>query len=159
MVVCKGFLYLDMADPAHSNAVMMLQTLCDNVDGLKTRKLKKAVLARKAQARVGTPTDANFIDIASKGTLTNFPIDPFDIANTRHMFGPDIPGVKGKTVRRKPDRVEVEDIVYITSDYHRFVSMTLTADMMFAKDILLLITLSRRIILLTMEHIPSRTAK
>ena len=73
------------------------------------------------------------------------------------MFGPDLSGVKIKTVGHKPDRVEVEDIVSITSDYHRFVSMTLTADVMFVNGMPLLITLSRRIRLLTVEHIPSRT--
>ena len=81
--------------------------------------MKKDFLARKAQARVGTPTEADFIDMVSKGTPSNFPVTPVDISNSFHMFGHDIPGVKIKTVRRKPYRVEVEDI-NITSDYHRF---------------------------------------
>ena len=37
MGVCKGFSYLDMADPAHSNSVVMLQTVRENMDGLTTR--------------------------------------------------------------------------------------------------------------------------
>ena len=85
--------------------------------GLTARELKKIVLARKVQARVENPTDSNFIDMVSKGTLENCPVTPDDIANTSHMFGPDIPGEKSKTVQRKPDRVEVEYIT-ITSDYH-----------------------------------------
>ena len=155
--VCKGFPYLDMADPDHRNTVVMLQSVRENMAGLTDREAKKAVLARKAQARLGTPTEADLIDMVSKVTLTNCPVTPVDISNTHNMFGPDLLGVKRKIVQCKTDRVEIEDIVSITSDYHRFVSMTLTADVMFVNGMPLLITLSRRIRLLTVEHIPSRT--
>ena len=60
---CKVFLYLDVADPAHSNVVVMLQKVRENMAGLADREVKKAFLARKAQARVGNPTEAYFIDM------------------------------------------------------------------------------------------------
>ena len=69
--------------------------------------MKRDVLSSKAQARVGTPTEADYIDMVSKGALTNFPVTPVDVDNACHMFGPDLPGVKSKTMRRKPERVEV----------------------------------------------------
>ena len=112
--------------------------------------MKKAVLSRKAEARVGTPTEEDFIDVVIKGTLTNCPVTPFDIANTCHMFGPDLIGVKIKTVRLKTGRVEVEDVIHIHSDYHRFVSVTFTADVIFVNIMPLFITLYRRIKLLTL---------
>ena len=56
--------------------------------------MKKAVVACKYQARVGTPTEADFIDMASKGTFANFPVTPVNIDIAHHMFGPDLPGVK-----------------------------------------------------------------
>ena len=92
--VCKGFLYLYMADPAHKDAIVMLQTVRKNMEGLTKREVKKAGLARKAQARVGTPMEADFIEMVSKGTLSNCPVTPVDIANARHVFGPDLPGIK-----------------------------------------------------------------
>ena len=106
--------------------------------------MKKAILARKARARVRTPTEADFIDMVSKVTLVNCPVIIFDIANACHMFGPDLLGVKINTVRRKLYRVEVEDIT-INIDYHRFVSLTLTDDIMFLNGMPFLITLSWRI--------------
>ena len=121
--------------------------------------MNKSVLDCKAPVRVGTPTEANFIDIVRKGTLANFPVTLVDIANARHMFGPDIPGVKIKTVQRKLERVEVEYIISITSDYHRFVSVTLTSDGIFVNSMPFLIILARRIRIHNVEHIPSRTAK
>ena len=121
--VCAGFLYPDMADPSHKDKVVMLQTVRVNMKGLNSPEVKKAVMARKEQARVVTPTEADFIEMVSKGTLTNCPVTPVDIANACHVFGPDLPGIKSKTVQRKPTRVEVEDALVtrtITVDYHRF---------------------------------------
>ena len=97
-----------------------------------------------------------------KGTLTNCPVTSVDISNARHVFGPDLPGVNSNTVQRKPARVEVEDaLVTITiyDDCHRFVSVTLTADVMFVNGLPFLVTMSCCIRLLTVEHITSRTAK
>ena len=97
--VCAGFPYLDMADPANKNAVFMLQTVQANMKGLTSRETKKSVLDRKAQACVGNPTKADFIEMVSKGNLTNYPVKLFDIANAHHVFGPDIPGINSKTVQ------------------------------------------------------------
>ena len=105
--VCKGLPYLDMADPDHSNAVVMLQTVHEKMADLAAREVKKDFLSLKALAPVGTPNEANFVYMVSKVNLTNSPVTPVDIANARHMFGPDLPGVKSKTVRRKTGRVEV----------------------------------------------------
>ena len=58
----------------------------------------QAVLDRKAQACVGTPTEADFIEMVSKGTLTNCPVTPADIVNARNVFGNDLPGIKSNTV-------------------------------------------------------------
>ena len=92
--VCAGFPYLDMAGPSHKNAVVMLKTVRVNMKILTVREVKKAVLARKAQARVGTPTEADFIEVVIKGTFTNCPVTPVDIANACHVFGPDLLGIK-----------------------------------------------------------------
>ena len=160
--VCAGFLYLDMADPAYKDAVVMLQTVRANMKGLTSCDVKKSVLAQKAQVRVATHTEEGFIELVSKFTLTNCPVTPVDIDNARCVFGPDLPGIKSKKLQRKPARIEVEDAlvtITIPDDYHCFVSVTLTADVMFVNGFPFLVTMSRRIRLLTVEHIPSRTAK
>ena len=80
--------------------------------------MKRDILSSKAQARVGTPTEVYLIDMVSKGTLKNCPVTTVDIFNARHIFGLYLSGVKSKTVRRKLDRIEVEDVVLIPRDYH-----------------------------------------
>ena len=74
------------------------------------------------------------------------------------MFDIDFKIVKSKTVRRKPDMLEVEDIT-ITSDYHCFVSVTSTAYIIFVNSMPFLIILYPRIQLLTLKHILSRMSK
>ena len=96
--------------------------------------------------------EADFIKMVSKGTLTNYPVTPVDISNARHVFGTDLPGIKSKTARRKPVRVEAEVALVtrtIPDDYHRFVSVTLNADVMFANGLPFLVMMSCRIRLLT----------
>ena len=56
------------------------------------------------------------------------PVTCSDLTNARAIFGPDLSGVRGKTVRQKPDRVETEETSIPRYFYvlHKFV--TLTAD-------------------------------
>ena len=55
-----------------------------------------------------------------------------DIVNKCVIFAPDLPNIKSQTVRTKTDWVDTDnDVVTIQSDYHRFVAVTLMADVMF----------------------------
>jgi hypothetical protein len=91
-------------------------------------------------------------------TIKNCPIKPTHIANTLTIFGPSAAGVRGKTVRRKPEQVEADPgrIPDNTHRLHKFV--VLTADVMFVNSIAFLITLSWKLRLATVEQLPTRTA-
>ncbi|KAL7537435.1 hypothetical protein ACHAXR_007825 [Thalassiosira sp. AJA248-18] len=91
--------------------------------------------------------------------LQNCPIDTADVTNARSIFGPDLAGVRGKTVRRKPEPV-VESHVAIPREFvlsNKVV--TLAADVFYVDNIPFLLTVSRRIKFVTVEHTPVRTAK
>mgnify|MGYP000854466914 CR=1 FL=1 len=97
--------------------------------------------------------------VSSSSGVKNIPVNPIAITHALDLFGPDLPNVRGKTVRRKPDRVDT-GFVNIPDDYHRLNKfVTLTADIMFVNGVAFLMTLSRRIRLVTAKHIPTRTAK
>ena len=118
-----------------------------------------ATLARKVQAMIGHPTDPKFKDMVSNKVISNCPIKVIGITNAARIFGPNRAGLRGKTVRRKPDRVDT-DVISIPRDFyvlHTFV--TLTADVMFINGVAFLVTLSPKIKMYTIEHIPTRTAK
>jgi len=90
--------------------------------------------------------------------INNCPINPIDISNADTIYGRDLGGIRGKTVRKKPERVQ-GDIIQIPKDFyklHRFV--TLTADIMYVNGVPFLTTLSRKINMRTAEHIQSRSA-
>jgi hypothetical protein len=106
----------------------------------------------------GHPTDAQFLEMVRNKTIKNCPIKPKHITNARSIFGPSIAGVCGKTVRHKPEQVEVKPGC-IPDDFHRLHRFVMiTADVMFVNSIAFLTTLSQKLRLSTVEQLPSRTA-
>jgi hypothetical protein len=113
----------------HNNmdGVAMVETVRKNFEGFTAKEVKDATYARKAQGMVGSPSDDEFASMVS--TMRNCPIKHSDIANATAIFGPNRNVLREKTVRRRPERVEV-DYIQTPRDYHvlhKFV--TLTADL------------------------------
>ena len=63
-------------------------------------------MARKVQARFGHSLDAEFKYMARDKILENFPVKLKHITNANNIFGPNVVGLRGKSVRTKPTRVE-----------------------------------------------------
>ena len=90
--------------------------------------------------------------------IQNCTITSKGMTNTKVICGPQIVGVSGKTVRCTPKRVD-SDCVAIPREFqllHK--SITLVSYVFFVNGIPFLITLSRNIHFVTVEHILSRTA-
>ncbi len=67
--------------------------------------------------------------------LTNCPVTVRDVDNANRIFGPDLANLRGKTTRKKPERVLVE-YVQIPRDFvqlHKYV--TLVVDVMFVNGL------------------------
>ena len=60
------------------------------------------------QARVAHPTDEKFKHMVSRKSLDNCSIVANDVTNARAIFGPNRPGLRGETVRQRPERVVPE---------------------------------------------------
>jgi hypothetical protein len=153
--VCRGFPYIDMQS---LDAVAMIQTVRQQYEGFTKREVQDATTARKAQAMTGHPTDTQFLKMVCNNSIKNCPIKPKHIANANSIFGPSIAGVRGRTTRQKPERVEAA-AGRIPDDFHclhKFV--VLTADVMFVNGMAFLTTLSWKLQLSTVEQLPSRTA-
>jgi hypothetical protein len=65
--------------------------------------------------------------------ITNCTVTESTVKNAHIIFGPDLAGVRGRTVRRAPESVRVDHIQIprVILDRHRIV--TLTVDCMFVK--------------------------
>ncbi len=94
----------DMAgkEPKHERAVALVQTVLGNYEGYTKRKVLKAKEARRAQAMMGNLSEKDYKTMVSNNLIPECPITPTDIANARAIFGPDLPSVRGKTVRTRP---------------------------------------------------------
>ncbi len=58
--------------------------------------MKKAILAREAQAKLAHPTDEKFKIMVSSKSLDNCPVKPQHITDVKTIFGPNHPGLRGK---------------------------------------------------------------
>ncbi len=96
---------VEAAMVAPANAVLFIQTVRGNMEGYTQCKVEDAHAAREAQAMLGHPADRNFLGMVHSGMILNCPVTPNAVQNAHRIFGPDLAGVRGQTVRRLPDSV------------------------------------------------------
>jgi hypothetical protein len=85
---------------------------------------------------IGSPSERDFQGLVCLNLLTDCPITNTNITNTHKLVGPDLANIRGKTVRRKPNRIQT-DYVDITRDIIALNSqVTLVTDVMFINRIL-----------------------
>ena len=120
------------------------------------REVKGAILARKAQILLGHLPDARFKQLVNSDSIKNCKVTAQDITNSRMIFGPDLPGLQGRTTRKKPTRVTPVYMGISKAMYERYKDIVLTADVMFVNGIVFLVTLSRGIRLYTTEHLRNK---
>ena len=100
--------YIDIRKNAQ--AVNMYQTITMNYKGYTKKEVEAAVLARKVQARVGHPSYYEFKNMVRDKLLENFPVKLEHITNVNNIFGPNVAGIRGESMRTKPTQVEREYI-------------------------------------------------
>jgi hypothetical protein len=135
-----------------------ITTVRNNFEGFTKRQVKQAIQARRLMSMIGAPTEREFQELVRLNHLKDCPITNSDIIHANKIFGRDLANIRGKTVRRKPKHVATEyvDIPRVILDVHGRV--TLVADVMFVNGVPFLVSSSRHINLITIEHVPQRTA-
>jgi hypothetical protein len=129
-----------------------------NYEGFTKKQILRANDARRLMQMVALPSERALQSMVRLNMLQNCPITNDDIKNANTIWGSDIATIRGKTIRRKPDRVET-DYVEIPCALLSFqVNVTLVADVMFVNGVPFLVSASRNINLITIEHAPKHTA-
>jgi hypothetical protein len=128
-----------------------------NEDGYSQHQLEQARLAKDLYTKVGHPSQQDFKAMVASGTILNCPITVGDVMRAEKIYGPSIAALKGKTVRRSPEKA-VTDFIEITKQILKAnASVSLLADAFFVNTIPAMI--SRTIKFTTTENIPTRTTK
>ena len=155
----KGMPYINLTGVDGEVALDFVQTVRGNMEGFTRREVKEARTAREAQGMVGHPSDRDFLGMVRANYIMNCPVTESAVKNANLIFGPDLAGVRGRTVRRPPLAVQT-DFVHIPRIFlDRHWVVVLTADIMFVNGVPFLASLARGLNLLTAEFLPTRTAK
>jgi hypothetical protein len=100
-----GMPYLDIMELKAEVALCFVQTVRGNMEGYTACKIEDARAAQAAQAMLGHPVDQDFLGTVGANLIDNCPITESAIINANQIFGPDLAGVRGRTVRRPPESV------------------------------------------------------
>ena len=130
-----------------------IETVRKNFEGFT----KEDKLSRKIHSMVGNTPAVRFKEIMSAEGIINCPVEVNDINNSSTIFGPNCNRLRGESTRQKLKRVR-EEYIKTPRDFYRLNKfVTLTADVIFVNSIPFLVTLSGNIILITVEHVATRT--
>ena len=132
----------------------MVQTVKDNENAFTKRQVQQARLARQIYALLGRPSHDDFTKFVRNNSLKNCPIDVEDASRSIRIYGPDIPALRGKTVRVQPSHVIVPEISPVPEEILRdHPNIHLCTDICFVNNVSILTTISRHIKLRTVDHL------
>lgn len=140
-----------------SNAYSFINNVATNKTLYTDRQLRDADAARRLYVLVNRPSHATFIRMIRDNLLVNCPVTVDDANRAVKIYGPDVAALRGKTTRRTPPHVPSHTLRPIPSsllEAHRLV--TLCFDIFYVDGFTFLLTVSRNLHFITVEHIPTR---
>ena len=148
-----GLYYHDTA--ANKENVQLVQTVKSNEAQFTKRQVDQARLARQLYSLLGRPSHEAFVNFVRNNSLKNCPIDVTDANRSIQIYGPDIPALRGKSVREQPGHVTTPEISPVPPDILlNHSKIHLCIDVYFVNNIAFLVTISRHIKLRTVDHLP-----
>jgi hypothetical protein len=91
--------------------------------------------------------------------ILNCHVTPTAVKNANRIFGSNLTGVRGWTVRRPPESMTTNHVKNPREILEQHQWVTLAVNVMFVNRVPFLVSVSQGINLVTAEHRPSRTAK
>ena len=70
--------------------------------------MERAKLSREHQVMIGHPSEHEYKDMVSNKLLYNFHFTIKDITNAKSIFGPNLLGVRVKSVKHNPISMDAE---------------------------------------------------
>jgi hypothetical protein len=127
--------------------------LVDDIKGEYTkREYRDAALARKVQNIMMFPNARAYSRIVDSNQLANCPVKRSNITAAERIFGPNLSGLKGKTVYRNGPPVTGRIDRILPNIRDRYQCVVLGVDIMFVNKIPFLITVARGLRIGTSAH-------
>ena len=114
--------------------VHVISTVEELRHGLTERQYKRAVRARRLYGQLGRPTIENFKHVLKANMIKNCPVTNDDVKLAEMLFGPDVGTLKGKSKRRKPMPVVVDNIEIPEELREMHQDVTLCIDLFFVNN-------------------------
>ena len=155
----SGMPCLDLASNEEA-ATMLIQTVRGNCEGYTPREVKEAREAVAAKALMFHPSEQTLKEGVSASAVANIPssVNRSTISLGRRIFGPSLYDLRGKTTRRKVEKVREAHVSIPRAVADRLKFLEMAADIFFVDQIPFLLTVTRKIFFTTVEHTPVRTA-
>jgi len=111
---CNDGLYDYNTDTIKTNkslaAYSFLETVQSNKKFFTQQEIEAADEARLLQQRIGWPSTSYFKGVVSKKLIKNCNITVDDINRADIIYGPPVPLLQGKMIRKKPDGCKIKRI-------------------------------------------------
>ncbi len=137
--------------------------LCADYLGEHGRLHKEGGLGRKGGSRGaghgGAPTDHNFPGMVCANMIPYYPVTESAVRNTNVIFGPDLAGVRGRTVPRPPESIWTDYVQIPWIILERYQLVVLVVNEMFVNNVSFLVSVARGLNLITAQFTPTRTAE
>ena len=137
--------------------LVLVTTVKDNEQGYSRRQIAAAKAARTLQSIVGHPSTADLKSVLRSNQVANCPVTPADVDRAEAIYGPSVPILKGKTVRKTPLPVVSDYVAVPPSILEKNRYVTLAGDIFFVNSVPFFGTISEHLRLTTTEYLPKRT--
>lgn len=127
---------------------ILIQTVDGNMSKYTKHEIHAAQEAKSAFIKFGRPSMKDFEDMVANGKILNCPFTVQDIHRAVDIYGPDLGALKGRTTRKPPEHVKLESYTD-----RETVEITLTGDIFYIFGIPFLLTKSRNLDLIVVQHL------
>jgi hypothetical protein len=103
----------------------------DKASKYANKDYSHAHLARRLQRIIGKASTQHMLQKIDNNLLPNCPGSRSNVVRAEDIFGPDLGSMKGKTVRRAPDRVKLNDHEKPTHILEKYGNVAIGMDIMF----------------------------
>lgn len=151
----KLYVYSPIKSRSSDEITLMMSVVEDNKRKYTNREVRQADVAKDLYVKLARPAMNDFIRIVREGRILNCPITVADIRRWIDIYGIDIGVLKGRTTRDRAPIVNVEpNPIDLTKE---LVPVVLAADIMFIEGVSFFIGISRKLDLITVQNLKTRS--